>query len=76
MPFLEELYVKTFVVFYVVKHFEQEGFKRSMMYNITKCYEISVPIEHRSGAGRPLLFNRKNVRRLQNAAADRVSVSQ
>ena len=35
----------------LVKHFEQEAFKRSTIYNIIKHYEISLPIEHRSGAG-------------------------
>jgi len=46
----------------VVKHFEQEGFKRSTVYDIIKCYEIGLPVEHHSGAGRPPYFNRKKLK--------------
>ena len=60
----------------IVKHFEQEGFKRSTIYNIIKRYEISVPIEYRSEAGHPPLVERKNLKRLQNATGNRVGVSQ
>ena len=53
-----------------------EGFKRSTIYNIIKRYENGLPVEHHSGGGRPPYFNGKNLKRLKNAAADRVGVSQ
>ena len=65
-----------FFKIYTIKHFEPEGFKRSTIYNIIKRYEIGMPIEHRSGASRPPFFNRKNLKRLQNATVNRVGVSQ
>ena len=46
----------------LVEHFEQETFKRSTIYNITKHYEINFPIEHRSGAGRSPIFSRKEIK--------------
>ena len=60
----------------IVKHFEQEGFKRSTMYKIIKRYRIGLPIEHHSRDGRPPFFNRKSLKHLQNATANRVGVSQ
>ena len=41
---------------YIVKHFEQEDFKRPTIYNI-KHYEISSPIEYRSGGSSPPVFS-------------------
>ncbi|CAF3390837.1 unnamed protein product, partial [Rotaria sp. Silwood2] len=58
------------------KHFEQEGCKRSTIYDIIKRYEIGLPVEYRLGAGGPPHFNKKNLKHLQNAAANRVGMSQ
>ena len=65
-----------FYKFVIVKHSEQEDFKRSTIYNIIKRYEIGLPIEHRSAAADPPFFNRKNLKRVQSAAANRVDASQ
>ncbi|CAF5055609.1 unnamed protein product, partial [Rotaria sp. Silwood1] len=46
----------------IVKHFAQEGSTRSTVYNITKRYEIGLPVEHRPGARRPTYFDRKNLK--------------
>jgi transposase len=62
--------------FNIVKHFVQEGFKRSTIYNIIKRYENGLPIEDHLRSGRPQYFDRKNLKRLQHAAANRIGVSQ
>ncbi|CAF3026279.1 unnamed protein product [Rotaria sp. Silwood2] len=59
-----------------LKHFEQEGFKRSTLYDIIKRYEIVLPVEHHSGAGHPPYFNRNKLKSLRNVAMNRVDVSQ
>ncbi|CAF4988857.1 unnamed protein product, partial [Rotaria sp. Silwood1] len=58
------------------KHFELEGFKRSTIYNIIKRYENGLPIEDCPRSGRPPYFDRKKLKRLQHAAANRIGVNQ
>ncbi|CAF3544917.1 unnamed protein product [Rotaria socialis] len=60
----------------IVKHFVQEGFKRRTLYNIIKRYEMGLPAEDLPRSGRPTSFKRKNLKRLQNAAINRIGVSQ
>ena len=60
----------------IVKHFALEGFKRWTIYDIIKRYENGLPVEHSWGAGRPAYFDKKNLKRLRNAAAYRVGVTQ
>ncbi|CAF3313176.1 unnamed protein product, partial [Rotaria sp. Silwood2] len=57
------------------KHFVLKGFKRSTVYDAIKRCEIGLPVEDRSRSGRPTSFNKKNLKRLQNAAENRVGVS-
>ncbi|CAF4216456.1 unnamed protein product, partial [Rotaria sordida] len=60
----------------IVKHFMQEGFKRSTIYNIIKRYEIDLPVEDHPRSGHPTHFDKKNLKRLQYATENRVEVSQ
>ncbi|CAM4849386.1 unnamed protein product [Rotaria magnacalcarata] len=60
----------------IVKHFVQEGFKRRTLYNIIKRSEMGLPAEDLPRSGRPTSFKRKNLKRLQNAAINRIGVSQ
>ncbi|CAF1613070.1 unnamed protein product [Rotaria magnacalcarata] len=60
----------------MVKHFIQEGFKRRTIYGIMKRYEIGLPVEDLPRSGRPTSFKGKSLRCLQNAAANRIGVSQ
>ncbi|CAF2102139.1 unnamed protein product [Rotaria magnacalcarata] len=60
----------------IVKHFVQEGFKRRTIYHIIKRYEIGLPAEDLPNSGRPTSFKGKSLKRLQNAATNRIGVSQ
>lgn len=45
----------------IVKHFVQEGFKRSTIYNIIKRHENGLPIEDHPRSSYPTYFDRKNL---------------
>ena len=60
----------------IVKHFVQGGFIRQTIYDIVKRYEMGIPPEDLPRSGRPTSFNRKNLKRLRNATANRIGVSQ
>ncbi|CAF3737448.1 unnamed protein product [Rotaria socialis] len=59
-----------------VKHFVQEGFKRRTIYDIIKRYEIGLPAEDLPRSGHLTSFKGKILKRLQNAAANHIGVSQ
>ncbi|CAF3828072.1 unnamed protein product, partial [Rotaria sp. Silwood1] len=48
----------------------------STVYNIVIRCEFGLSVEGRPGAGRPTYFDRKNLKRMQYAAANSVGVSQ
>jgi transposase len=54
----------------------QEGFIERTIYNIIKRYQLGLPFEDLPRNGRPTSFDKKNLKHLQNAAANRVGVSQ
>ena len=58
------------------QHFLQGGFKRRTIYDIIKRDEIGLLDEDWPRNGRPTLFNGKQLKRLKNAAAIRIGVSQ
>ena len=60
----------------IVKHFLREGFKRRTTYDIVKRYEVGLPAEDLSRSARPTSFNGQNFKLLENAAANRIGVSQ
>ena len=60
----------------IAKYFVQEGFKRRTIYDIIKRYEMGIPPEDLPRSGRRTSFNRKNLKRLRNATANRIDVSQ
>jgi hypothetical protein len=60
----------------IVKHFLQEDFKGSTLFNIIKRHEIGLPIEDLPRTGCPTSFHRKNLKRLQHAAENRVGIIQ
>ena len=60
----------------IVKHFVQEGFKRRTVYDIVKRDEMGIPLEDLPRSGGSTSFNRENLKRLGNATANRIGVSQ
>ena len=60
----------------IVKRVVQEGFKRRTIYDIIKRYEIGPPAKDLPRSSRPTSFNGENLKRLENAAAHRLGVSQ
>ena len=60
----------------IVKHFVQGGLRRGTIYDIIKRYEMGIPSEDMPRSDRPTFFNRKNLKRLRNATANRIGVSQ
>jgi hypothetical protein len=53
-----------------------QGFIERTIYNIIKLYELGLPFEKLPRNGRRTSFDKKNLKCLQNAAANRVGVSQ
>ena len=58
------------------KHFLQDSFKRRTIYDIIKCSEIGLLVEDLPRSARLTSFNGKNFKRLKNAAANCIDVSQ
>ncbi|CAF1428417.1 unnamed protein product [Rotaria sordida] len=59
----------------IVKHFVLEGYKRSTVYDAIKRCEIGLAIEDCPRSDCPTSFNKKNLKCLQNAAENRVTLS-
>jgi len=46
----------------IVKHFMEEGFKKSTIYSIIKRYEVDLSVEDRPRSGRSTHFDKKNLK--------------